>query len=183
MLQQDHSGIGDNISAQNYYAEIVRHPTILADVVNALTSVIYRMAEEPVGHPQSFQIQEKLEYNNVIEYAEIFENHKVFQGKLDQIYDELEIQGTGKKTALLSNMNSQYHQLRGQLRREDPRVSMMDLIREHSDGIIADIEAKLLETIKSSSNILVELEFVRVSVRIVLVDAFMRCKILEEPKT
>lgn len=183
MHEQVHSGIGDNISVQNYYAEIVRHPTILADVVNALTSVLYLDPDSINEHPKSFEVQKKIDYNNVIDYAEVFKNHKIFQGKLDKIYDELEIQGGGKKTAFLSDLNSYYIVLRERLIREQKSISSIEVVRKFADEIIHNIESHLLETIKKSSNISVELEFIMVSIRIVILDAFMRCKILEEPKS
>lgn len=182
MHKQVHSGVGDNISAQYYYAEIVKHPTILADVVNTLTGVLYSNADSPSEPPKSFQIQNKIDYNNVTEYAQIFNNHKIFQGKLDRIYDELEIQGGGKKTAFLSNLNTHYVVLRERLIKNNKTISPIEVVRQHADEIILDIENNLLKTIDKSSNISVDLEFIRISIRIVLVDAFMRCKILEEPQ-
>jgi len=53
----------------------------------------------------------------------------------------------------------------------------LELIREHSDDIINDIEEFLLNEIEKQSIH----DDAKIAIPIIMVDAFMRCKILEKP--
>ena len=55
----------------------------------------------------------------------------------------------------------------------------MPIIRENADNIIEDIEDYLIESLDASpENTSEDIAF---GVSVVMVDAFMRCRILEEP--
>lgn len=56
---------------------------------------------------------------------------------------------------------------------------MMSDIRKHADDIIDDVEEELLS--KCDMN-LIEEDDISFGISVIMVDGFMRCKILEEPK-
>lgn len=58
---------------------------------------------------------------------------------------------------------------------------VIDVIRESADSIIDKVESTLLNEIRTSTNIEVSIDAINLSLQIVLIDAFIRCKILEEP--
>ena len=62
---------------------------------------------------------------------------------------------------------------------------MLDIeaIRENADLIFENIENEIWKILESSSNLSPNLpiESIKIGILIVMVDAFMRCKILEEP--
>ena len=54
----------------------------------------------------------------------------------------------------------------------------MPIIRQHSDSIFEEVFNELLQLVDFGD---VSLEELSPALRVVMVDAFMRCKILEEP--
>ena len=56
----------------------------------------------------------------------------------------------------------------------------MKIIRQNVDNIIEDIEHQLLEMIEKDEKH--DEEDINFGISVIMVDAFMRCKILEEPE-
>jgi hypothetical protein len=67
--------------------------------------------------------------------------------------------------------------------KEKGKYSDFESIRLNSDLIFENIENEIWKILESSSNLSPDLpiESIRMGILIVMVDAFMRCKILEEP--
>lgn len=67
------------------------------------------------------------------------------------------------------------------LKEKGKYVSIED-IRLNADNIIEKIEAELWNKIENSNNTIeLSIEAIEISLLVILVDAFMRCNILEEP--
>jgi hypothetical protein len=66
---------------------------------------------------------------------------------------------------------------------EKGNYNSMDEIRANADNIIETVQNKLWEIIENSPNANTDMPFevIQISLLIILVDAFMRCEILEEP--
>ena len=164
--------ITQKLSKQNI---ITKHPSALNIVIRSLGERLFdsTKAKEPLSAPDP---EEKIRYNNVIRYKGIIEEHKIYQGRLNKIYEEIENQGSTIKDYVLKNINAIYLKERG-------KYSDIDEIRENADDIIGKVEAKLWDIIESSSNVNSHLpiEAIHISLYVVLVDAFMRCSFLEEP--
>ncbi|MNT78211.1 hypothetical protein D3C72_2174240 [compost metagenome] len=60
-------------------------------------------------------------------------------------------------------------------------VDELYIIRKHADEIIEAVERNMLSEIRKSSNIESSSEAINLSLQVILIDAFIRCKILEEP--
>jgi len=117
--------------------------------------------------------QEKISYNNVIRYKFIIEKYAPYQAKLNSLYDEIEKQGSLKKVFLLENINNFYLEEKGVYK-------TLENIKMNADDIIDKVKNKLWDLInKSADN--VDYDVIEVAVIIILVDAFIRCNILEEP--
>jgi hypothetical protein len=102
---------------------------------------------------------------------------KMLLNKSNRIYEEIELNGSIKKNTLLKNMRQFYLLEKG---------NFVDFnnVKENADNIIDNIKDKLWEHIEKSKNydIMLPIEVVEMSLLIIIVDAFMRCEILEEPK-
>lgn len=159
-------------TAQNL---ISKNPSALNIVIGSLGSSIFDSTDvnEPLSAPDP---EEKILYNNVIRYSAIIEEYKVYQGKLNKIYEEIEKQGSTKKEYVLLNIKTAYL-------KERKNYNGIDEIRANADNIIENVEAKLWDIIENSSNTNSHLpiEAIQISLYVILVDAFMRCNILEEP--
>ncbi|TKC01727.1 hypothetical protein FA045_05595 [Pedobacter cryotolerans] len=115
-------------------------------------------------------------YNNVILFKPIIEEYAVYQGKLNKLYEEIEKQGSTKKEFLLQNIKYIYLKEKG-------KYKDLEEIRSNADIIIENIEKELWKIIENSSNPISNLpiEAIKIGLLIIMVDAFMRCNILEEP--
>ncbi len=184
MAKQIHSGSGHNINAENVFINsIPKLASELTNVVNALSKKLFYPdieSDDEVSVP--FNPEEKIKYNNIIKFKIIIDNYKLCVGKLSSIYKEFDSQGTNKTHIVLENIKLTYLKEKGTLILYNPNCSEIMVIRENADNLIQSVENYLLNEVKSSSNIIVPTESINLSLQIVLIDAFIRCKILEEPQ-
>lgn len=183
MAKQIHSGIGHNINADNVFINSI--PKISSDltaVVNALGKKIFFPdfeSDNEITTP--FDPEKKIKYNNIIKFKVIIENYKSYVGKLSSIYKEFDSQGTNKTHIVLENIKLAYIKEKAALLAINKGKKEIDVIRAAADNIIDRVENTLLTEVKTSSNIETSSETINLSLQIVLIDAFIRCKILEEP--
>ena len=116
--------------------------------------------------------QEKIQYNNVVRYKPIIEEYKVYQGKLNKLYEEIEKAGSTRKEFLLLNIKSIYL-------KEKAEFDTIDKIRANADNIIDKTKDTLWKLVENTD---LDREVIEVALTILIVDAFLRCNILEEPQ-
>ena len=154
---------------------LVKNPSALNVVIGFVGKQIFVGANttEPTHAPDT---EEKILYNNVILFKPIIQEYAVYQGKLNKLYEEIEKQGSTKKEFVLQNIKTIYL-------REKGKYKDINEIRVNADNIIESVENELWKIIDNSSNPNIDLpiEAIKISLLIVMVDAFMRCNILEEP--
>lgn len=156
--------------------EQLRNPSLLMQAINAIADVNF---ENDVINDESLQvfgIHDKISYNNVKRNKCLIEEYGGYYGKINSIYGELESQGSFKKEKLLRNIRTLYLKTKGKYTQGsfDPKT----IIQEKADDIIEDIENEFLSLVTDTNKYKEDISF---GISIVLVDAFMRCKILEEP--
>jgi len=159
------------LSEQNV---LINYPSALNKVITFLGRAITDTSEanEPENAPN---LEQKISYNNVIRYKPVIQSFSAYQGKINRIYGEIERQGSSLKEILLRNINTLYLKEKG-------KYPTFDEVKANADNIIESIEKKLWEIVDNSSNELdIEYEAISISLLTILVDAFMRCNILEEP--
>lgn len=172
-MKRDHEiVIRERIAGRNL---ISKYPLALNSVISLIGQKLVSGAkdDEPITAPNP---EVKIKYNNVREYKSIIETYKVYQGKLSKIYQEIESQGSTRKEYILKNINTLYL-------REKGKYSSFSEIQANADNILSNVEKSLWTLIENSSNRDEEMPFeaIQMGVLIVMVDAFMRCEILEEP--
>ena len=153
---------------------LTKYPSALNMIITLLGRTITDTSEanEPENAPN---LEQKISYNNVIRYKPVIQLYSAYQGKLNKIYGEIERQGSSLKEILLRNINTLYLKEKG-------KYPTFDEVKANADNIIEIIEKKLWKIIDNSSNeIDIEYEAISISLLTILVDAFMRCNILEEP--
>jgi len=153
---------------------LVKHPSALNKVISLLGRTIIEPQDtnEPENAPNT---EHKISYNHVIRYKPFIQSYAAYQGKLNAIYGVIEKEGSSKKEIILKNINALYL-------REKGKYQTLDAVRANADNIIESIEKRLWEIVDHSSNeIDLDCEVINLSILIILVDAFMRCSILEEP--
>jgi hypothetical protein len=154
---------------------LVKNPSALNIIVGFVGNRIFdnRITEEPMNAPDT---ADKILYNNVILFKPVIEEYAVYQGKLNKLYEEIEKQGSTKKEFVLQNIKSIYLKEKG-------KYKDLEEIRVNADIIIENIENELWKIIENSSNSISDLpiEAIKIGLLIIMVDAFMRCNILEVP--
>lgn len=154
---------------------LIENPSMLKNTINAISNLsLDAISESEIS--KAYNPKQKLNYNFVKSNYSLIQDYKIYQGKINSLYDELERQGSIKKEKLLSNVNQIYIKIKGQyiLDSEKP----LEIIRLNSDNILNDVFEELYSKLENSN--MFE-EDIIVGVKLILVDAFIRCKILEEP--
>jgi ABC-3C protein len=154
---------------------IAKYPSVLSTLINQIGSSLLEDGFEDCGKKAPIT-EEKILYNNVITYKPIIEEYSIYQGKLNSIYEEIEKQGSSKKSFLLQNIKSLYLKEKG-------KYGRIKVIRDNADLIFENIKNEIWRIIESSSNLSTNLpaESIEIGILIIMVDAFMRCNILEDP--
>jgi len=156
--------------------KLSENPSMLKNVIYAISEINFVPGNDiPVLN--EYDIAKKVTYNELKINAEIIKEYRVYQSKLNALYDELTSQGSIKKEKLLENIKSTYLLVKGKYVKNNSNA--LDIVKENSDTIFDDVYNLLFE--KLTGNNIFE-EDICLGLRIVLVDAFMRCKILEEPQ-
>jgi hypothetical protein len=156
------------------HERIQKNPSALNTVIKYIGIKMFdNFSSEPQNAPNS---QEKILYNNISRYKPIIEEYAPYQGKLNKLYKEIENQASPKKELVLQNIKKLYLQEKG-------KYNNLEEIRTNADNIIDKVKDKLWNVIENSSNAIADLDYeaIDISLLIILVDAFMRCNILEEP--
>lgn len=160
------------LSSKNLLSQ---HPLALNKVIN----LIGLKMDEVLDLPEAINApnpDEKILYNNIIRYESIIREFAPYQGKLNKIYEEIEKEGSTKKALVLHNIKMLYHKVK----KDYPQ---MEDIKKNADSIFDKVIEKIWENIEVAPNKIKEFdkETIEFSLMIVVVDAFMRCNILEEP--
>lgn len=196
LCDECHSIIDNKNNSSTYTVELLRswkknherknlarqaaNASSLALAINAITEMSFS-EELPLNNDitQSFKIQEKIEFNAITRNLPLLEEYKVFNSKIDALYDELENQGSFKKDKLLRIIKHTYTKAKGKY--IGAEKDFMPIIRLNADNIIEDVESSLIDIAdKNTPNPAEDISF---AVSLIMVDAFMRCKILEEPRS
>ncbi|MBL1277628.1 MAG: hypothetical protein COB30_016220 [Ectothiorhodospiraceae bacterium] len=160
---------------------LAKRPSLLTEVINKIAEVdLDELTDEVIIN--SFSVEDKISYNHVTESSPIIQEYSGYQGKINAIYSEFEREGNGRKTSLLRNVKSIYLEAKGKVLGTDQSLGN---VRVHADQLIEYVKRRLHELVGSSLNNDSSLPYedVEFAVSIVMVDGFMRCKILEEPKS
>jgi len=168
-----------NHESKRTYEVLVEHPSLLGEVVCALAEVDLDSSAAERQAMQSFEIQDKIEHNCIKRNRSLFDEQKVLYPKINAVYESLENEGSFKKQNLLRNVRRLYLRVKGRYV-EDSRAPM-DIVRAHADDILDDMQDELLALVEGDVGSRASSEDMAFGVSVVMVDAFMRCKILEAP--
>ncbi|MGL4209876.1 MAG: ABC-three component system protein [Candidatus Adiutrix sp.] len=139
-----------------------------------LTAVIKILAAEnlvkSIESPElnSFQIKNKIMFNGLEKIKDEIDDYKIYFSKLNKIYSEFDKEGANKSFSVLQVIQKTYRDLKTSENRGDKIFNT----------IIDSIKNKVLN---SSNYPQIPVEELEVCVYIVVVDAFIRCKVFENP--
>jgi hypothetical protein len=139
----------------------------LATVINILSKEDWDK-KEPVTETNSFEIDRKISHNKLNSAKTIIDDYSVHYGRIDKIYTEFDSQGSNKSSSVLSTIRQEYAKTKVGL--SDDRLFF---------EIISKVQGKVLNSSNYTSIPFDELEL---CINIIVVDAFIRCKIFENPQ-
>lgn len=156
--------------------KLINNPRLLNQAVNAIASIKFEKTLDE-NSVNTFNIDKKIEYNSIKKYKYTIEEYRKYYGKLNSLYSELEKQGSFKKEKLLQIIKNLYLKIKGEF--INGQNNELEIIQKNADNILKKVENSLCSLIdKNKSNE----DDIYIAIPIIMVDAFMRCKILEEPK-
>jgi hypothetical protein len=147
--------------------EVIKRESNLASIIGILSKVNLSVAaQQPIKY--AFSIDEKIDYNLLHKRVELIEDYSVNQPHLDEKYQEFDKQGANKSLSVLRTVRSIYQKE----------------TRENSDAnVVFDNVIDSIKTVVQDSANYVEIpsEELDLCVKIIVVDAFMRCEIFKAP--
>ena len=156
---------------------VLKNKSTIGDVVNAISKIELE-DETNLGKIKELpEIGEKIGHNNITKYKYLIDGYGLYGKKLKGIYETLEEEKPEKKGKLLRMISDFYKAEKGILTQTDN----IDVIRKNADLIIENIIKKLDAEILKSSNLDAENEDVHSAIHIIVADAFIQCKVLEDP--
>jgi hypothetical protein len=147
--------------------DVVKLDSNLASVINILSKEDWDNTENP-NQINSFEIDRKINHNNLVNSKLIIYDYSMHYGRVDKIYTEFDSLGLNKSNSVLGNIRKEYIKAKGIL---------------NDDSLFFEVIQKVQEKIQSSANyIQTPIDELELCVNILVVDAFIRCKIFENPE-
>lgn len=145
----------------------IRLETNLATIINILSKEDW---EEEIDNIErvTFEINRKITHNNLKSAKIIIEDYSIYHGRLDKLYSEFDKQGSNKSKTVLSTIRQEYAKLLSNLTDDQLFFAIIDKVQE--------------KIINSSNYQNIPFEELERCVNILVVDAFIRCKIFENPE-
>lgn len=150
----------DAFEASRSSAFVVKSSSLIAKVIKNLSSHLGQPKPSRTTH--AFEIDDKIVFNKIDRHAGIIQKYSAYYGIIEPIYNEFE---SARKIALLESFNDLYLSCKGG--------------SKSSDDVWDKVESLLIGKINREANLEYS-EEIEWCTKIIMVDAFLRCKILEE---
>jgi len=160
------------ISSKNLLS---KYPLALNKVINTIGSKMDEVLDLPETE-NAPNTETKILFNNIKRYESVIREFAPYQVKINKIYEIIEKEGSTKKELVLHNIKRIYLRVKSEYKD-------IEEIRNNADIILDKVIETIWDNIDKAPNKLDEFdqETIDFSLMIVIVDAFMRCNILEEP--
>lgn len=143
-----------------------RLETNLAEIVNVLSNE--DLSDEPQRlQVDPFEVGRKITFNDLDSLGSLIQGHAVHYTRLDGIYTEFDIRGVNKSASVFASINSEYLKCQA---------------AEAGIDLFFSIIRNIVEKIRNSSNFnRIPLDELELATTILVVDAFIRCKVFKNP--
>ena len=148
----------------------MRVNSLLPKVIKALCTYDNEDNFETINDTKIYEISEKIKFNNLEESEFVINTWAPYECVMVKIYEEFDQNGKLKSEVLLMKFNRKYRELRKKINNED------DLFFE----IIRSLENEMISEEELFTSDISE-EELETCIEIIIVDAFIRCKIFEKP--
>jgi len=147
--------------------DIVKLDSNLATIIDILSKEDWDI-QDPCESINSFKIEQKITFNHLNSVKDIINDYKIHHSRVDKIYSEFDLMGNNKSSSVLSTIRKEYAKAQKALRDDDLFFRVLDSIEN--------------KTIQSPNFVQIPIEELELCVNILVVDAFIRCKIFENPE-
>ncbi|MBW1616245.1 MAG: SMEK domain-containing protein [Deltaproteobacteria bacterium] len=147
--------------------DIVKLDSNLATIINILSKEDWDKTDIYIDI-NSFEIERKISFNDLDSARDIIEDYRVHHGKVDAKYSEFDKAGHNKSISVLATVKKEYLRIENSKNADEKFFSVIDAIKN-----------KVLE---SSNYVSIPIDELELCIDILVVDAFIRCKIFENPK-
>ena len=138
----------------------------LAAIINILSKEDWDKSDS-TSEIISYEIDRKISHNKLDTAKVIIDDYLVHYGRVDKIYSEFDLQGHNKSSSVLSTIRQEYAKAKGSL---------------NDDQLFFEVISKVQEKVLNSSNYTsIPFDELELCVNILVVDAFIRCKIFDNP--
>lgn len=145
-----------------------RRPSVITYVINCLAEADLATAEiDPDVRP--FDFTPKIEVNDLKKWKSVVEQFAVFGGLVDSIYDQYDTEGKNKSFTVLMTLNHWYQELAASFSGDELFDLLLKRVYEAVDG-------------DNTCNASLSRDELEMNIKIVLVDAFMKCRIFKKPE-
>lgn len=166
----------NHINADALENLLTRRPTLVAKVITSLSGKIEVSDDQRLAGIDPYGIQEKIDFNNVKQYKEIFERYAEFGAVIDSVCDSLDVDAPDIKRKLFEYIKTQYLLEKGILLKRG--LSFAD----HADDIVTAVRNHMLQLILNDSGTVgLSTEDIDLSLTALITKAFIDCKVLEHP--
>ena len=115
-----------------------------------------------------FDIDNKILYNQLNTTRSIIEDYKIHYHRIDKIYLDFDKQGVNKSISILNGIRTVYIALGNEVSPDQCFLAIIDKVKQ--------------KILSSSNYILMPYEELELCVQLLVVDAFIRCKIFKNPQ-
>lgn len=143
-------------------------PTIITAIINRLSDPTLVPPQNEALDTRLYEIQPKIQFNSLTRWDTIIHDYAFWSADVDKIYREFDAQGKSKSCAVLNWLNRQYMELRDAYEGD----ILFDRLRDRVYEVVNN---------DPTCNNEISMEELDENVCIVLVDAFMKCRIFEKP--
>lgn len=147
--------------------DIVKLDSNLATIIDILSKEDWDI-QDPCDSINSFKIEQKITFNHLNSVKDIINDYKIHHSRVDKIYSEFDLMGNNKSSSVLSTIRKEYAKAQKTLHDDDLFFRVLDSIEN--------------KTIQSPNFVQIPIEELELCVNILVVDAFIRCKIFENPE-
>ena len=139
----------------------------LATVINILAQIDLNETDLPTL-VNSFEIERKIAYNDLDSSKYVINEYGIYYGKVDTIYSEFDSLGNNKSISVHAAIKREYLSLGNY---------------DDKDEVFQAVINAVKDKIKSSANFVpVPIDELELCIDILVVDAFIRCKIFKNPE-
>lgn len=147
--------------------DIVKLDSNLAMVIDILSKEDWDI-QDSLDSIDSFEIERKISFNNLGTVKDIIDDYKVHYNRVDKIYSEFDLMGNNKSSSVLGTIRKEYVKARNTVHDDDLFILVLEKIQE--------------KTVQSANYKPIPIDELELCVNILVVDAFIRCKIFKNPR-